>query len=463
MKKYREFTIFFALYFGVRLFSYYFIPGTPINTIVSVVILTTAAFFIFKKNLLGWTIVLTELLVGGSGTFFKIETISLRSVLLFASLTIYFLQNFRLFLKFQGRNLLIYLLILVGAVGAWRGYIFGNNFSRIISDSAPYLFILYYFPLVNLLQNAAWIKTARSIMTAAICGGAFFILFTFIGFGTSFFVLQDSYYHWFRDIAGGKITFVEFNFFRLVLNEQLLLAPVMLYFIFLTISSFRKYILITTPLLFLLAINLTRIYILSLICGTVVMVFYEGFKKSFKPVLAIYLIFLSIFISIFFISSGGKSLGLEVFGLRLQSIVIPNSEESSLSRLLLLPKIIEQIKVHPWLGSGLGSTITVFSPVLKQNITTPHYDWGYFEILSELGLFGFCIWILVVFYLLKKTKKQPIWPFVMLISLLVINITSPALFHVFGFIMLAFLLAYPDHVSPEQSRVPFHTPSPHEV
>ena len=172
--------------------------------------------------------------------------------------------------------------------------------------------------------------------------------------------------------------------------------------------------------------------------------------------------FLVIFCGLFFIASKGKSFGLEVFGLRAQSIILPDSENSSLSRLLLLPKILEKIKNAPLSGSGLGSTVTVYSPVLKKDITTPHFDWGYLEILAELGIIGFVVWFIFITKTLFTIKKQPLIRAVF-ISLLVINLTSPALFHVFGTLLISFIVAMQGRVSEESPVSPLHTSSPRVV
>jgi O-antigen ligase len=154
------------------------------------------------------------------------------------------------------------------------------------------------------------------------------------------------------------------------------------------------------------------------------------------------LAFIAIFVTTHTLASRGHSLGLEIFGLRLQSIASPQIEDSSLSRLLLLPKILEKIKTKPIIGQGLGDTVTVYSPVFDTTITTSHFDWGYLEIWAEMGLYGLLSWavfITYLFYLFLKNKNDKNISVAILLSFLVINITGPALFHVFGILLLIFL------------------------
>jgi O-antigen ligase len=100
----------------------------------------------------------------------------------------------------------------------------------------------------------------------------------------------------------------------------------------------------------------------------------------------------------------------------------------------------EKIKNHPLLGNGLGDTVTVFSPVFKQNITTPHFDWGYLEIWAETGFIGLLAWCMLILHALKNTTRVYGYSAILL-TLLVINLTSPGLFHVMGVLLIAVLLA----------------------
>jgi O-antigen ligase len=195
----------------------------------------------------------------------------------------------------------------------------------------------------------------------------------------------------------------------------------------------------------ILAINLTRIYIIALGVGII-----ATFKKIYwKNWLACsftaFLIFFVSFISINLLLSHGKSYGLELLGLRIHSITRPSIEDSSLSRLLLLPKIEEKIKNHPFLGNGLGASLVVYSPVFKKEITTPHFDWGYLEIIAEMGIVGILIWIFNIGYVILDISRSVDLSkqsyLALLIALLIINTTSPALFHVLGITYLMFMLA----------------------
>jgi O-antigen ligase len=257
--------------------------------------------------------------------------------------------------------------------------------------------------------------------------------------------MQGTYYHWFRDVALGKITELPFYFYRLVLNEHLLLVPAMLYFAWRVLKrEAQKYEYgILAASLFILSISVTRIYILALGAGLVTLATRHEWKRWLVVCAGILASFVGIFTFVHLAASRGQSLGWELFGVRLQSIVTPAIEDSALSRLLLLPKILEKIKAHPLLGTGLGDTVTVYSPVFKANITTPHFDWGYLEILAELGLLGGVAWLTFLYRIGARlwATTRPAWQHAALASILVINLTSPALFHALGIVLLVLLAA----------------------
>lgn len=444
------------IYFIIRVFSYYFSPSTPlhlanpVNWVISAAILAAAVYFLIKKDRNGWLIIAAEIILGGAGSFLEIYGVALRTILLVFSMAIFIYyaiqeKNWNLFFE---NKIIVYILsalYAVVAIAAVRGYYLGNNPKLIIADAIPYLFLLYYFPLKNLLQLEGFRRVTFSMLLAAAIGSFIFTYFTLAGFSSNLFVLQDNYYHWFRDVASGKITDYGTGFFRIVANEQLLLIPLFL-FLFAKqvvnkqIAHARLLQIVSALLLAILTINLTRIYFIGLAVGILLLFSFKNWKRWLAYSAAATLGFLLIFVFTHLAATKGKSWGLEYLGVRLQSIAMPQTEESSLSRMLLLPKITKKIKEKPFFGNGLGDTVTVYSPVLKDTITTPHFDWGYLEITAEMGIIGLLAWLSIIVYALYHIKKYGNF-FVPLIALLFINITSPGLFHVMGIVFIITILA----------------------
>ena len=443
------------VYTVIRVFSYFFSPSTPlytanpVNWIISASILMAAIYFLLKKDIRGWYIIAAELTLGGAGSFLEIGGVALRTILLITAMSIFFFhitkeKNYKTIFEHTVLPPIFIGLFAIIITSALHGYTQGNSLTLIVADIIPYFFFLYYFPLSQLLPSEQFRQTIFSMILSAIIGNFIFIYITLIGFSNKLFVLQGSYYHWFRDVASGKITEYGFNFYRIVLNEHLLLIPLSIYIISCIIANKKN----STPtnfitisaLLAILAVNLTRIYILALGVGLLFLFFKQNWKRWLLVSVAVITGFVLIFTGAHLIASRGKNIGWEFFGLRLQSITAPQTEESSLSRMLLLPKILEKIKNHPLLGNGLGDTVTVFSPVFKQNITTPHFDWGYLEIWAETGFIGLLAWCMLILHALKNTTRVYGYSAILL-TLLIINLTSPGLFHVMGVLLIAVLLA----------------------
>ena len=441
-------------YTVIRVFSYFFSPTTPlysanpINWLVSAGILGAAIYFLLKKDIRGWFIIAAELILGGAGSFLEIGGIALRTILLVVAMGIFVYQTiaekkYQIFWQNKYTVFATCGLVLAASLAATIGYLHGHPLKLIIADLIPYFFFLYYFPLSQLIISENSRRITFRMILAAIIGNFLFIYGTLVGFSTKLFVLQDNYYHWFRDVASGKITDYATGFFRIVLNEQLLLIP-----LFLVLFSYqlrkdkikhhRLITLASILLLAILTINLTRIYLVALAVGMLLLFSFKNWKKWFVYSAIATGIFVSIFVLTNLAATKGKSLGLEYLGLRLQSIAAPTIEDSSLSRTLLLPKIWEKIKTNPVLGTGLGDTVTVYSPVFKQEITTPHFDWGYLEIWAEMGLIGLLAWFVLIGYILWLLRPN-LASGVPLAALLAINLTSPALFHVMGILLITIL------------------------
>lgn len=450
-------------YVALRAFSFFFWPPTPLyvghtlNDLLGFILFgLVLASFVKHENRAwlyserGWYLVAGEFILGGAGGFIAYGGIALRTWLLLASIGAYVAnkiarKEFWEFLKAEKNVIvplsLLYVVVLVGSV---LGLAHGHSSAAIVSDALPYFFLLYYFPLKELLRGKPFIDFAQRALAVAVIGNAVFTIATLGGFSSGAFPMQGTYYHWFRDVALGKITELPLHYFRLVLNEHLLLAPLAVFYVWKIIKrdGQRLEVVVLTALLAILAVNLTRIYLLALVAGLVILFTRQQWRRWLRVLATVGFGFCLLFTSLHLAASRGSSLGWELFGLRIQSIVAPHIEDSSLSRLLLLPKIIAKIKQAPMFGAGLADAVTVFSPVFKQEVTTPHFDWGYLEIIAELGLCGLCVWLLFLSRVIKKVAlcTRPAWQHGALGALLIINITSPALFHVMGTALLAVLL-----------------------
>jgi O-antigen ligase len=472
----KQFFLFFAAYFLIRIFSFFFNPPTPllagsiVNTATALLILFLSVYWIAKKDVRGWLIIAGEILLCGSGNIFSVLGVSLRTLLLGASIFIFLYQtikenDLKNIFVFKLPNIAIFFLLDWAIISAVLGAYHGHALSLVISDFIPYLFLLYYFPLAKLLKNDLFNKTAFNLLTAAFLANAVFIFFTYLFFTFGWAQMQDGYYHWFRDVAQGKITPLGFNFYRLVLNEHLLLIPLILFFIYQNMRRpNRLYDICIIAGALLVSLNLTRIYFLALIAGFIVLFSRKEFKQWFLNTAILLSCVFIFFTGFYLIASRGVDPGWSLFGFRVSSIALPEIEYSSFSRMLLLPQILYKIQLAPVLGHGLGDTVTIRSGhILGSGITTSHFDWGYLEILSESGAVGLILWLIIIVYAWRSAKKntgdyRPLFKAI-LAALLVTNITSPALFHVFGILTIVLLMAQ-DRVFYEQYHAPLQNGEP---
>lgn len=451
----RLIALFVSIYAGLRVFSYWFGPTTPLfashwlNAVVGAIALVVVAGLFIKRDVRAWYIITLEIILGGSGNFIEVADTSLRTWFVIVGIVgflgqLLYERHLTAWWQ-QEKRPILYIGALWIAVGisAVVGYRNQHSLQLIIADAIPYLFFFYYFPLATLWRDQTFRRLGGNALVATIIGNTIFMLGTFIGFSSGLFVLQDTYYHWFRDIASGKITELG-HYYRLVLNEQLLLIPVLLYSLAQVLKKniTRLWVAMSALGLVILTMNITRIYMVALVFGYLCLFTKLDWQRWLKTGCLIALFFIGSFTTLHVISSRGTSLGWELFGVRLGSIVAPASEESSLSRLLLLPNIIEKIKTTLFIGSGLGDTVTVYSPVHKKIVTTPHFDWGYLEMLAELGIIGWFFWWKLLQFAIERIRSSVAlgWPLASLGALLVINITAPALFHVLGIVWLTILL-----------------------
>ncbi len=447
-------------FFSVRIVSYFIAPHVFIQNILSALLVSLLVTFYIKKPQYAWYLVIAEIFLGGAGHFLELFGISIRTLFLVTYILLY--TGDRLIHAKKRAELILprSLYILCGAFGLailWaviNGMLRGNDTTHIIQDLIPFAFFALLLPAHQMIKDKSSYPFFIRLVTVFIFGSALFSLFTFILFSTGASVLQDPYYKWFRDIVGGKLTDLGSGFWRIVTPEHLLVLPLTI----ITTSLIMKkekvnkflYLALFSCLL-ILTFNLSRAYFLAIVIALFPLLYKHTFKKWFTTSAITCASILIIFCTTSFVASGGKTLGLELFGLRLHSFTAPHIEESTYTRSALFKPILQKFEEHPILGSGLGSTITFTNPVTQKQITTPQFDWGYLEIGTEFGILGsltyFILLLYIIFLTFQYIKTTTLHPdFVVgllggLVALFVTNLTAPALFHVFGIFFITMVLA----------------------
>lgn len=446
-------------YTGVRVLSLLTYENVLTNAIVASLLIVGFAGITIKNRLAAWVIVVAELLLHGAGHFFELGGLNLRTGFLgiFAILWLFDRLRDHSFPR-PRRSIQITLAIfsIFLGIAIIRGFFFDHATKQILQDAMLFFFFFLFFPALEypLAQSQALARVTR----AYVAGSAVFSAITLAIYATGLGTLPDTYYHWFRNVASGKITDLGNHFFRIVLPEHLLVVPIILVIAsYLMRTPKAKHLWIVMSLsLFTLALNFSRIYFLALAAGFIVLVYRQSLRRWLTVSALAATSLLIIFMATHSLASRGASLGLELLGVRSAGISSPTTDVSGAIRLALLPDIIQTINEHPWLGSGLATEVEFLSPVTNSVERRTQFDWGYLELIAELGTLGTLSYLALLGTILyhlgqlaysrhsgAPDNQLPLLRglFAGALSLFVINLTTPALFQGFGVLYFAFLAA----------------------
>ncbi len=451
-----------GLYFFIRLFSFYSLPFPIAQTFITIFLILAFVVISIKNPFAAWVILIAEFLLDGNGHFFELFGLALRTWFVYAFLMVWLIHTLRQHKLTEVIKLPKPLLIILAAldtafcIGLINGVFHEHPIRNILQDFIPYTFLLLIFPAKQYLNKFLSRPIAQSILTAYLIGSACFSIFTLALFSTGTAVLHGPYYKWFRDVAGGKITDVGNHFFRIVLPEHLLLVPILLILFFFIVNDRkqrRAWLLVGIGFI-PLAMSVSRTYVIALVIGMLCLYSKKYWRQLANTTCIATITFIAIFSTIHFIASRGASFGWELYGARFAGVVQPSHEVSSASRKALLTPIFEKIKDHPIIGSGLGERLTFIDPETQQPITTSQFDWGYLEIWTELGLIGLMATVSLIAYLFREAKLSAInhrpragsrtlrdYPLsAPLVAFAFMQITTQAIFHVFGILFLIFAI-----------------------
>lgn len=439
-------------FFTIRFLSFLWFNQLLVQNILSGIAIALFIYLYYRNPKYSWYVLLGELFIAGSGQYLKLFGVSIRSLLfiVFAGLACLhqlFSQYFFQRQKINTKTLIIFGLVFA-TVGFYTllGYINGHGIES-IRDAIPFAYLFLFFPACYLMESENDGKKLLKFLITFVFGTAIFSLFTFILFSSGFVELQEPFYKWFRDVNFGKITSMGSGFFRIVEQPHILVTPIILIISSLLMDQKKRHIiwnilLIASLLIFVL--NLSRDYMLALAGGFVILLFKHSWKSWLKVTATTLGQAMLIFVLVNFTASRGQILGLGLFEGRVTSIAQPDSQLSSRIRMILLPEIIDKFMKNPFTGTGLGATLEV--PKLDK--TTPEFDWGYFEMLVEFGILGTTVllgsllglvWSMIKkIYQLKQDYSLLLGIFAGLAALGAINVTEPALFHLFGIIYIVF-------------------------
>lgn len=452
-------TLLFAVIFVLfRLFSYILLPYPYIISGIIVVLLFLFAMLYFQSPPHAFLLLLIELFLGGAGQYFEFLGVSIRTLFLISFLVLTLMHQIGVHFYHEQKHIPTPLIIGIIAlltyvtIAAGRGILAGNHVHA-LKDLIPYTYLLIIFPAYAMYRRYPFLRAATArLAIVSIIGTALWSLYNFSLFASGFNVIHDAYYKWFRDVSIGKITDLGDNFYRIVEPSHILIVPMLLIITSLLMKAEKHHWIWWTlhALLTLkLTLNFSRGYLLALLIGLIILIIKHKPLQWLKISSYTVVLYLLIFVSLHTISSGFTNPGFDELGLRTTSIAQPEAELSSATRMMLLPAILQQIEQQPIWGRGLGSEVTFFHDDTKRYETTRQYDWGYFELLAELGIVGTLLYLGLLIgvsgtivrriFQLHDYHDFYVGLLAACVALAVMHITAPILTHVFGILSVAFI------------------------
>lgn len=451
----------FILFFFLKYISFVLIPFPLVQALIIMFLVFIIGILFFKNPYYAWGLVLVEILFGGSGHYLEFFGLSIRTIFTMVFFFLWFSYSFsnkKELVKIKINNK-FYFFLLSLIILVFFSFILGlkneHDLKNILADFIPYTIFIFIFPFEYLFENKNFKYFFIRLLIIFVLGSAIFSLFNFLCFRLGIFEIHGDYYKWFRDVLGGKITYLTDYFYRIVLPEHLLVSPLVVFIASLLMRDEKHHkmwrILFLAGTIILL-LNFSRAYFMGIFGAFLVLKYKHNLLCWLKVSSWSVLIFILCFSSILFVSSLGKSFGVELLGFRLESLIMPEIEVSTNTRMLKLDPILHLIKTNPVLGSGLGSTINYLNPITYQTVNDKHFDWGFLEMWAELGLITTLSFLFFYFYLIleliKKIRKISNFHDVYIgllagiVSLMIINITTPVLFHTLGIFFLSLAIVF---------------------
>ena len=436
-----------------------------ISSIVFCLIILGAIGFSLIKIEYGFLFLIFEFLAGHEGHLFELAGLSLKLSLFLTVMLIWFIKKmidkkqrefFAEFLKSPGLVffLIFFFIIILGLV---RGMIQHDPIIA-IKDFINYSYLFLIFPLIDIFKRIDFPKRVFNLSQAATIGLAILTIIVFILFVTNLVQVHDEFYWWWRGTVIGKATDTGNGFFRIVTSAHLLILPLFLIYLSFLIENKEKFkqkskkylIYLSICASLMLLINFSRAYFLGILIGLIFLL--KGINWQRWLIFSCLVVFILVaeFGLLFGLVSGGAALqGLDFFKSRIGTILSPDKETSSLTRMTILPVLIKKIWQQPIFGQGLGSTVSYNDLLTGEEKSTFHLDWGYLEIWVELGLFGLISYVLILFYIFYqgwekiKELKRHVFKKRLIIGLLaglagliIATLTGPFLFHPLGIFYL---------------------------
>ncbi len=485
---YKKTILFIILAELLSFFVFWFRTVYDLSTVLYLIIIGLIFAISLIDLRLGVLSALVELFIGSQGHLFDLtinnQVISIRMGIFVVVMLAWLIQLIRTknykftFTLIKNHKELIWL----GLVCLWAvifAIIRKNNFSDIFLDFNAWLYFLYFFPFLSVFKDNKHLNQILQIFIASLTAIILKSLIFLFVFSHKLVIMKD-FYTWGRDTRWGEFTLLGQDFFRIFSQAQIFILLgffiIVGYLFFKGQLNYRvKKNQLLAIILFLLIsviiLSLSRSFWVGLLLGLISLVTLAIFltKEKFPRIFALILrlgfitvLSYSLILTIINIPLNGNQ-GFDSAGSSIKDR-ISISDNAVSSRWSQLPILAKEISKHPIIGSGWGTTITYQSQdpriLTSKNpagwFTTYAFEWGYLDMLLKIGLVGVCVYLIMIFAIIKKfllLYKKNSDPYIRglilgcllaLLSLLIVHAFSPYLNHPLGIGFILFLLAlYP--------------------
>lgn len=416
-----------AAFGGLELASLASFFWPSLNSAIFIGVALAVVILSFYKLEYGLLAVAAELAVGSKGYLFYLplgesgRLLSIR-IVIWSLFMIIFFGHFLVQL-FRDKQASVYwqrlkdffflkpffFLATAGLIGLISALIYRNDPGNIFSDFNAWLYFLLLVPLISL----DWSK--RRLIQVFLAGTIWISLKTLILLGIfaheTFFALDI--YRWLRRTLVGEMTAMG-GWNRVFIQSQIFAAIAYFFFIF-RLKDIRKFKelkwrdnLLTLGLLGLffsaLVISLSRSFWVAFAVTAVAVLIFVTWRYAWQQAARLAgLMLLSAGLGLIIILSVIPRSAPAQLEEQLAERVSGGDEVALVSRWLLLPEIISEIKRNPLTGQGYGATVTYISQdprVLENDASGRHttyaFEWGYLDIWLKIGLVGLAayLWLL---------------------------------------------------------------------
>lgn len=449
-----KWTLLFATIFILfRVFSFVLMPYPYIMSAIIIVLMFLFGMLYFQSPPHAFLLLLAEFFLGGSGMYFDMFGISIRSLFLICFLTLTFMHQIGIHFYHEQKHIPTWLIASISAILVYtviaivNGINSGHSITA-LNEAVPFFYLLIVFPAYAMYRRHPFLRTNTArLAVVAILG---IEIFTFINaalFASGITTIGGSYYDWFVSMNGGSILLAQDPLHYIIEPSNILVIPILLIVTSLLMRSEKHHWLWWTLHAFLL-LKLTLApniwFAIALGVGLIVLFVRHSTLRWAGITAYTTALFFGFVLATSLLFSGFTTSGLPI----LFSTAQAQLTDAATIGHMQFPAVMNMVEQAPLFGIGFGSSITYFDTILETYQTTDTYVWNYFKLLVEVGIIGIILYGILIGGIMLTTVRR-IWQLhdyhdfyvgilAAIVSLLIMQFGMPVLTSSYGIFALIF-------------------------